>query len=293
MVGGFEELEFAFAGGGGGAGKQGTDLGLVEGFEGACGFEGLVESLGVVDAGDDDRDWLREAVVKCFDGLDGVAVEDEVVAEGLHGEDADALFECDGHDLFGEGAEVRVHDVDGHLNGVEVEVVLLRGLEHAKVDGGIFVSGEADVADLSCLACGDGGFDGSAGGEDAVGIFHADDFVELDEVDHVGLEAAEGLLELLVVLVGGAAVDFGHEEDLLAVAVAEGLAHADLGDAVVVVPAVVDEGDAAVDAGVDELDAFGGVLLLAEMVAAHADGGDAFAGGAEFAVDHVGRFWAL
>jgi len=56
------------------------------------------------------------------------------------------------------------------------------------------LAGEADVADLAGLACGDGGFDGSAGSEDAVGVFHADDLVELDEVDHVSLEAAEGLL---------------------------------------------------------------------------------------------------
>ena len=36
-----------------------------------------------------------------------------------------------------------------------------------------------------------------------------------------------------------------------------------------------------------------GFGLLADMVAAHADGGDALAGGAEFAVDHVGRFGPL
>ena len=89
--------------------------------------------------------------MKGFDGLDGVAFEDVGVAEGFHGEDADALLECDRHDLFGEGAEVCVHDVDGHLNGVEVEVVLLRGFEHAEMDGGILVAGEADVADLSGL----------------------------------------------------------------------------------------------------------------------------------------------
>ena len=34
-------------------------------------------------------------------------------------------LERDGHDLFGEGAKVGVHDVDGHLDGVEVEVVLV------------------------------------------------------------------------------------------------------------------------------------------------------------------------
>ncbi len=163
---------------------------------------------------------------------------------------------------FCEGAEVRVHDVDGHLNGVEVEAVLLRDLEHAKVDGGVFVAGESDVANLAGLLRGDGGFDGAAWGEDAVGVFEADDLVELDEVDHVGLEAAEGLLKLFVVFVSGAAIHFGHEEDLLAIAVAKSLSHADFGDAVVVVPAVVEEGDAAVDAGVDELDALGCFLLL-------------------------------
>ena len=199
----------------------------------------------------------------------------------------------DGHDLVGEGAEVRVHDVDGHLDGVEVEVVFLRDFEHAEMDGGIFVAGEADVADLAGLSGCDCGFDGAAWGEDAVRIFEANDFMELDQVDHVGLEAAEGLFELLVVFDCGAAVHFGHEKDFLAVAVAQGLAHADLGNAIVIVPAVVHEGDAAIDAGVHELYALAGVGLLAEMVAAHADGGDALAGGAEFAIDHVGGFGAL
>ena len=126
----------------------------------------------------------------------------------------------------------------------------------------------------------------------AVGVFHADDLVELDEVDDVGLEAAHGLLKLLVVLDLGAAVDLGHEEDLRAIAVAESLAHADLTDAVVVVPAIVHEGDAAVDGGADEADGVGGVGLLADMEAAETDGGDALAGGAEVAVDHAGGLWA-
>ena len=160
------------------------------------------------------------------------------------------------------------------------------------MDGGIFVAGEADVADLAGLAGGDGGVDGAAVGEDAVGVFHADDFVELDEVDVVGVEAGEGLLELLVVFGGGAAVHFGHEEDLVAVAVLEGLAHAEFGGAVVVVPAVVEEGDAVVDGGVDDLEAVFGVRLMADVEAAEADGGDGLAGGAELAVDHVGGLGA-
>ena len=85
-----------------------------------------------------------------------------------------------------------------------------------------------------------------------------------------------------------AAVDLGHEEDLVAIAAGERLAHADFAGAVVVVPAIVEEGDAAVDGLADELDR---VLLgrrrLADVVAAEADGGDALAGAPELAIDHA------
>ena len=91
------------------------------------------------------------------------------------------------------------------------------------------------------------------------------------QVDHVGLQALEGLVDLLGGRLLGAAVDLGHEEDLLAVAVAQGLAHADLAAAVVVVPAVVHEVDAGVDGGADDLDALLLVLLPADVVAAQAD----------------------
>ena len=61
-----------------------------------------------------------------------------------------------------------------------------------------------------------------------------------------------------ICLVGGRfgpAVDLGHQEHFLAVAVPQGLAHADLALAVVVVPAVVHEVDAVVDGGADDPDA--------------------------------------
>ena len=292
MLGGFERLEFSGERSLAGAVEEGGDLGVGEGLEGAGGGESLVEDGHGVDAGDDDGDGEGEAVVEGLDGLDGVAFEDEGVAEGLHGEDADALLESDGDDVVGEGAEVGVHNVDGHLYGVEVDAVLVGHVDHAEVDDGVFVTGEADVAEFACLLGGESGFHGSARGEDAVGVFHADDLVELDEVDHVGLESAEGLFELAVECGGGASVDFGHEEDLGAVAVAEGLAHADFADAVVVVPAVVHEGDAVVDGFVDEGDAVLGVGLASDVVSAEADGGDFFSGGTEVAVEHVGRLGA-
>ena len=46
----------------------------------------------------------------------------------FHAEDADALFDELGHDVVGEAAEVGVHDVERHLDGVEMEVVLARRL---------------------------------------------------------------------------------------------------------------------------------------------------------------------
>src|SRR5207247_9084188 len=85
----------------------------------------------------------------------------------------------------------------------------------------------------------------------------------------------------------GAAIDFVHQEDLLTVAVLKSVPHADLARAFVVVPAVVHEGNAAVDGLPDELNR---VLLgnrrLADVPAAQADDGDAFACAAEGAVDH-------
>ena len=119
--------------------------------------------------------------------------------------------------------------------------------------------------------------------------------MELQQVDHVGLQAREGLVELLGGGLLGAAVDLGHQEDLLAVAVLEGLAHADFAAAVVVVPAVVHEGDAGVDGGADDLDALLLVLLPADVVAAQADHATPPPPCAQLAVEHLAAFrlpWA-
>ena len=76
------------------------------------------------------------------------------------------------------------------MDGVEAEVVFGGHLEHAEVDGGIFVAGEADEAAFAGLLGFVQGFDGAAFGEGLVGVFEADAFVELPEVEVVGLEAA-------------------------------------------------------------------------------------------------------
>ncbi len=81
---------------------------------------------------------------------------------------------------------------------------------------------------------------------------------------------------------------------MTAIAAGEGLAHAELAFAIVVVPAVVEEVDAAIDGLVDELNGVGlRDLCAADVVAAEADGGDALAGAAELAIDHAVVFGGI
>src|SRR5213075_2511500 len=85
--------------------------------------------------------------------------------------------------------------------------------------------------------------------------------------------------------------DLGHQEDLLAVAVLQRLAHPLFGSPFVVVPTVVEKGDPAIDRRADERDAVRFALPgKADMPAAEADGRDAFAGPAECAIQHA---WLL
>jgi hypothetical protein len=73
--------------------------------------------------------------------------------------------------------------------------------------------------------------------------------VVLDQVDAVGLQTAERFVQLSRGLALGAAVDLGHQEYPVPIAVLERLAHPELALALVVVPAIVHEGDAAIDRG--------------------------------------------
>ena len=89
------------------------------------------------------------------------------------------------------------------------------------------------------------------------GIGLADHLVDLHEVDAIGAQALERLLELALGRSGGAAVELRHEKDAVAVSVRERLAHAALALAAVVVPAVVEERHAMVDRLADDRDRLG------------------------------------
>jgi hypothetical protein len=92
-------------------------------------------------------------------------------------------------------------------------------------------------------------------------------FVHLNEIDDVGLEPLEAPRELFVRGVLGAPVELGHEEGPCAVAVAQGLVHPERATAIVVVPTVVEEGDAVVDRHLHHANAVSLALRAANVVA--------------------------
>src|SRR5664280_2274180 len=83
------------------------------------------------------------------------------------------------------------------------------------------------------------------------------------------------------------AVNLGHQEYFVAVTACQRLTHPHFADAVVVIPAVIHEGDAMIDGAADELNGF--LLLkrrLTDMIAAQPNRRDAFPSAAQCAIDH-------
>jgi hypothetical protein len=224
--------------------------------------------------------------VQALDRRHDAALEDEPVAHRLHGERSDLLLQEHRQHLMLEAPEVGVHHVERHLDGIEVDAMRPRGVEHPEMHVGVLVPGEPDVPDLARLlrlrhrlVC-------AAVREDAIRVLEADHLVVLQQIEVVGLQAPERLVDLPRRGLPGPAVDLGHQEDLVAVAVPERLAHADLAGAAVVVPAVVHEGDAAIDGGSDDANR---LLLprLAQVIPTEPDQRDLLAGASEGPVEHV------
>src|SRR5258708_19054277 len=114
------------------------------------------------------------------------------------------------------------------------------------------VTCEADKANLARLLGFQDGFHRSAFGENAVRVGVANHFVKLEEIDPVGLKAAQGLVDLAR---GGsliASIDLGHEKSFLAITSAQRVAHADFTLAAVIVPAVIEKMDSVIDCGTDD-----------------------------------------
>src|SRR5215470_17683958 len=135
-----------------------------------------------------------------------------------------------------------------------------------------FVASETDKPEFPGLLRFQDSFQRATRGKDAVRVGVTNHFVKLKEVEVVGLEATERLVNLAR---GGrlsAPVDFGHDERLLAIAIAQSFAHPDFALTAVVVPAVVQEIDSIIDASPN--DAYGfrlGEFRLAQVKSAEAN----------------------
>src|SRR5207249_9835026 len=117
---------------------------------------------------------------------------------------------------------------------------------------GVFVPRESDVADLTGLLGLEHGLLRTALSEDPVRVLQADDLMVLHQINMIGLQALERFVDLLGSSLLRAAVDLGHEENFVPVTVAQGLAHADLAAAVMVVPGIIHKGDALIDRTPDD-----------------------------------------
>ena len=167
---------------------------------------------------------------------------------------------------------MRVHHAQWHLDRIELEAVVAGHLEGVQVDRRILMAGEPDVSDLASRARVLERAIGALVVEHPIGILEPDDLVMLDEVDAVGLEAAEAGVELTRRFRTRPAVDLRHEERPLAVAILERAPHPLFTQPFVVVPGVVEKGDPPVDRGANQPNTEGFVDALdAEVPAAETD----------------------
>ena len=139
----------------------------------------LVEYPHRVTAGDHDAGLKVHRVVQALDGSRRFAFENDVIAHRFHSQHADIVPHEYRQDLHFKTVVVCIHHVQRYLHRIESEVMRRGGLEHLQMDIRTFVACETDIADSSRFLGLERSFHRPAGGEDAVRIGHADDFVKL------------------------------------------------------------------------------------------------------------------
>ena len=99
----------------------------------------------------------------------------------------------------------------------------------------------------------------------------ANHFMELEQIDLIRLQPSQGFIELCRSSGFVPAVDLGHQEGFLAIAIAQGFAHSNFALSTVVVPAVIEEVDPFIDSRANNANALFGIALLAEVVPSEPD----------------------
>ena len=114
------------------------------------------------------------------------------------------------HNVLLETSEARVQHIQRHLAAIEVEIVLRREIQHSQVNHGILVPCKADETDLARLLRLFQRLPRPTWGKETVRILQADVLVELHQVDMVGLQPLQRLVDLPRRRVLGAAVKLRH-----------------------------------------------------------------------------------
>ena len=68
--------------------------------------------------------------MQAFHGVDGTAIENDLVAHRLHTKYPNVLFHQHWHDLVLETAKMGIHQIQGHLDGVKSSTVFIPNLQH-------------------------------------------------------------------------------------------------------------------------------------------------------------------
>ncbi len=190
-------------------------------------------------AADRGGDGQAHGIAQALLGSDGaVANEFAAASQTFHAERGDTATVRFGQDVSFKAAEGRVAAIERHLHGIEGKIVR----QHFQMDFGIFVAGESDEADFALLLGGEQGFGSAVRSEDQVGIVFVDHFVNLPEIEMIGLQAAKRFFQhahgdFLIASVGA---DLGHHESLIPLSF-QRFAEALFAEAVVIFPGVVEK----------------------------------------------------
>src|SRR6185437_9781325 len=258
--------------------SQLVQLLLAKRFEVASDTQVLLEYVHRVDAANEAGDVLAEGITAGFLGSthfrgDETALVTVSAAKSLHADNADAEFIRLRHHEALKTAIVVVADVDGHLHGVP-----LMALEHRQMNVWVFVAGEADEANLAGLLSLEH-LGQAAALNDPIGIVIVVYFVKLHEIDVIGAQPAQAVVDVLFDGLGVAAAVLGHEKALFAFVVqSQRLAHDLFAAAVVIIPGIVEKGQPLIESAVHDLDSFLLVLDGANVPTAQGDDRHAHAG---------------
>src|ERR1700726_457970 len=146
------------------------------------------------------------------------------------------------------------------------------------------VASESDKTHLARLLRFQYGFHPSVLGKNTVWIRISNHFVELQQVNSIGLQPSQRFVELDGCSGFGSTVDLGHQKGPLTITVTKGFAHSNFALSPVVVPAVIEKIDSFIDSRSNNPDALCWVALLAQVITAEPDHRNAFPGTAQRAI---------